>query len=126
MTSMNQPENVSDITSHLSEAGVPLESITSDYVYSSGDDEKGSVQSSHKPMSTAVDIENMEEVDNMISITSEISGEVDREYNGQFEGPEKNIGMHVSTKGWPTIRSYCSWNTCRASHPTPHRPGSYL
>jgi S-adenosylmethionine decarboxylase len=91
MTSMNQPENVSDITSHLSEAGVPLESITSDYVYSSGDDEKGSVQSSHKPMSTAVDIENMEEVDNMISITSEISGEVDREYTGQFEGPEKTL-----------------------------------
>lgn len=59
-----------------------LDSITSDYVYTSGDD-------------SAVEISDAPEIISPVESFSidheEASGEVDREYTGQFEGPEKTL-----------------------------------
>jgi len=94
---MTPSENMSvDNTSEQ----MPLESITSDYVYCSSDDEKNIHVHGNKV------VENTDLLDQYVGISdaSDISGEVDREYTGQFEGPEKTLECMFRRKDGQTVQ----------------------
>mmetsp|Transcript_15854 Transcript_15854/g.18421 ORF Transcript_15854/g.18421 Transcript_15854/m.18421 type:complete len:468 (-) Transcript_15854:134-1537(-) len=78
--------------------GGPLASMTSDYIYCSSNeaediivdaDDYQSINHHCPSVSDNTESNNIEQVAHMSD--DEISGEIDREYTGQFEGPEKTL-----------------------------------
>jgi S-adenosylmethionine decarboxylase len=97
-----ESENDTNTNRDRSDSDVPLDSITSDYVYYSDEHEnEDDIDHDNENLDHDhdIDIEELQTSSNngsttpvlAIAIVDDASGELDREYTGQFEGPEKTL-----------------------------------
>jgi S-adenosylmethionine decarboxylase len=94
----------------MSNVELPLSSITSDYVYTS-DESLNNEMENQSDNNTSSNHEssnsNMPSLGDEFDNASGASGEVDREYTGQFEGPEKTLEVCFRRRDGKIVDSSC-------------------